>query len=480
MDASYSQERRARGAWIALTWISVVACLWLIPLPASYGQTSLDGWSEPVVLFEAEWGIHSPVVVSDRAGGLHLFWRYVEASNPTQTTELNYYTYYDGTTWSTPVDIFAADYLAAPSAATDGSGFVHLIWQGSSEQLQYSRAAITSPISAQSWQPPISLATANVNAHLLSDHTGRLHVVYPGRGSSGVYYRTSHNAGLSWSSPVNIAAASQNQVSANFTRIAMGVDNTLHVVWTEFLLPEAWPPIGLFYARSEDGGQTWSEVTQLAEEGYNQINVAAGQENTVHVLWNGMAGIHGRYHRWSDDNGQTWTATETLNTAGVAGSTGTPPMVVDNAGVLHALVVDGGCLLYLAWQADSWNAPTCISQLAAGATTFIEQPDLTISQGNKLHVVFWDSRERLWYMSRQTDAPRSPPLPLPTAVSTPLPTPTPLPMATVTPNRSYLTTASEIENAVGSMQPVVASILPTLLFIGAAIAVYFGVVKQRS
>jgi hypothetical protein len=51
----------------------------------------------------------------------------------------------------------------------------------------------------------------------------------------------------------------------------------------------------------------------------------------------------------------------------------------------------------------------CISGEEALASNYIEEPSMTISEGNKLHVVFWDDRRRLWYTTKETEAPWLPP-----------------------------------------------------------------------
>jgi hypothetical protein len=250
------------------------------------------------------------------------------------------------------------------------------------------------------------------------------------------------------------------------------------------LLPDGWPPVGLFYARSDDSGQTWSAVTQLADDGFNQINVAAGSNNIVHVAWNGMAGIHGRYYRWSADGGMTWSETTSLNTAGTAGSSGNPPLVVDSLGTTHLLVIDAGCVLYLYRQINVWSEPDCISSRAVGASDWIETPDMTIVGGNQLYVVFWDNRERLWYMTRQLDAPSLLPALLPTTKPTSLPTETSTPTTPPTQERAFLpgdgiSTDSGKADAFRLSQPVFLAVLPALLIVVGTISIYSAVKKRR-
>src|SRR6185295_10758085 len=123
--------------------------------------------------------------------------------------------------------------------------------------------------------------------------------------------------------------------AADFTRIAISPQRTLHVVWTEFEFPQAWPPRGVFHARSTDGGRTWSAPTELAGKGFDQVSIALVDDQTIHVAWNGMAGVWGRYHRWSSDGGATWSAATQLFSAG--GTEGPPPLLVDAARRVHLI-----------------------------------------------------------------------------------------------------------------------------------------------
>jgi hypothetical protein len=469
---------------ISLLPVLLVTSYLLQPVGSSLAQQPGQEWSAPILLFQEQGSIYDPTIVADISGGLHVFWRYVPEDTETVSYQTLYYTALkrDGQ-WGFPVDVFASTNVVAPSAAIDRNGFTHLIWQDRQNQIYYSRANVDYVMSAHKWQQPSRVAVANNYNHLLADEAGNLHLVYANSDRGEILYRRLSQEDSAWSTPVRVAPTSSRNTAANHVNMAIGEDATIHVVWTEFRQPIAWPPIGTFYTRSTDGGQSWDGVIMMAGEGYNQIGVAAGPDRNVHVVWNGMAGIHGRYHRWSSDNGSTWTETARLDTAGSAGSTGVPPMVVDSAGTLHLLVIDAGCLLYLMWQSDVWAPTTCISQWAPGASNFIEEPDLAISEGNKLHVVFWDDRERLWYMSRQADAPAIPTVPLPTIEPTPLPTEMPIPTVTPSPDYTFLTNGVENIDTEQFVLPgpgwlIVLGVAPALLLVLLTIAAYSAITSR--
>lgn len=462
----------------ALVWSLLLVTLFsLAPAAVLLAQREESEWSAPILLFEENGSIFDPTIVADQSGGLHVFWRFRSADI---RYDLLFYTKLQGAHWVFPIDVMASGSINAPSAAADPDGQLHLAWQDTMNELYYSRATIDNEISAHDWQEPSMLATGNIHSQLVSDQDGNLNFVYTDPDGNGVFYRQLRKGDSSWSLPARVAPVSDNNATGNFARLAVGDDGTIHVVWTEFRAPMGWPPIGTYYTRSVDGGQSWDRITKIADEGNNQIGVAAGPDGTVHVVWNGMAGVHGRYHRWSADNGRTWSDTELLDTAGVDGSTGVPAMVVDSAGALHVLVTDAGCLLYLTWQSNTWSPATCISQKAIGASNFIEEPDMAISEGNKLHVVFWDNRERLWYMTKETAAPGKSPLPFPTLQPTVTVRPSPTPEATATPHDfsadANFETSPEVINPA---LPIFWGILPSIAVLGVAIAAITAINKKR-
>jgi hypothetical protein len=395
-------------------------------------QSDNYGWAEPILLFSGKGTIYDPTIVADQEGGLHAFWRWVEPDTEATGYELLYYSYWDGVTWSFPIDIVAGKTVNGPSAVVDRMGVIHLIWQGDENRLYYSQALVGEAISAHAWRKPVVIGLSSPHSQIALDDTGKLHVVYPGPNISELYYLASSDGGDTWSLPTNIALMTTGRSLANFARMSIGDDGAIHVVWTEFQSPDAWPPVGLFYARSTDGGITWSEAIELAGGGYNQVNVAVVGDKAVHVVWNGQAGVHGRYHRWSADGGRTWSPTLELKSSRHDGSTGVPPLAVDSSGNLHTLIIDNGCVVHLAWQDEHWTEPVCVSQWASGTSIFTEEQDMTISGGNWIRAIFWDGRHRLWYTARQVDTPDIPPEPFLSTV--PIAAPTWSPTLEVTDN----------------------------------------------
>ncbi len=413
---------------------AIVICLICLGYPLSdalvKGQEErTTTWSAPVRIYEAEEpNIYEPVVVVDRAGVAHVLWRVDQ--------DLLYYTRLDQTGWSKPVDVLVNANVA--SMVADGRGILHVVWGGGNNNLEYATAWAAEAHSAQAWSSPVVLETAFMRPHIVSGNGDALHIAFVSPGAQAVKYMFSLDGGISWSLPSVVAQPSQPGAGVGDPRLAVGSGNVIHIVWTEYRLPDGWPPLGVFYSHSTDGGLTWISPMIMASEGYDQITVAVVDDPEVHVAWNGMAGVGGRYHRWSNNGGNSWSGINTVSERG--GTEGFPNLVVDSAGAVHLLTTFDHCAQYSRWDGGSWTQPACISGLEAMASNYIEEAAMALGEGNRLHAVFWDGRQRLWYTTRQVEAPAVPTQswwqtrPTLTVLTTPLPSaePTPVQVATAT------------------------------------------------
>lgn len=374
-------------------------------------------WSTPVLLHEGEELLFEPSVVADLAGGVHVFWatHKDEETGTVPASEAIYYISWDGIKWTDPVDIVFSTGANSPRAAVDPNGQLHLLWHGPLHQLYYSNATAGNAQSAQRWTHPQIIDASNLRADLVADPRGRIHLVYPGSGTSGPYYQYSDDGGKSWSSAQNVWPTSREDSSADFASLALGDDGSLHVAWSEFELPGGWPPLGVFYSRSNDEGQTWSKSVQLAGEGFVQNDIATAPGNEIHVAWNGQVQIGGRYHRWSTDGGETWSEVATL-AEDSGGLEGPPQLIVDSNGTLQMLIAYRGCPQHLTWRNQQWSEPVCVATEVPSALGYVEEAAMALGEGNRLHVVFWDNRKRLWYTTTRVLAPHVAPVPWPADV----------------------------------------------------------------
>lgn len=382
-------------------------------------------WSPPIKIYAVEeQALYEPVVTADRGGAVHVLWRGLQNAL--------YYARLDQSGWSQPVDVLTGANVA--SAVVDERGVLHVIWAGANFNLVYAMARASEAHSAHAWSSPQAIEMAFQRPQIAVDTEGGLHIAFATAGVDAVKYMVSRDGGATWTSSVVVAQSSRPEAGVGDTRLAVGPDGAIHVVWTEYLLPNGWPPLGVFYSRSTDGGLTWTLPGAMAGDGYDQITVLAANASEIHVAWNGMAGVGGRYHRWSGDRGETWSGVNIISNRG--GTEGFPSLVVDSAGAVHLLTTFDHCAQYSRWNGDSWSRPMCISGPEAMASNYIEEAAMALSEGNRLHAVFWDGRQRLWYTSRQVEAPAIAPAPFPTSAPTATLMPRPVSEPTVTPTKT--------------------------------------------
>lgn len=481
-------------------FIGFIVCL-LITL-ISLGQKSAftqelsQDWSTPLALFETDGRASEAEVVSSPYGSVHVFWAYAAPGDEDNgATQSIFQTSFQDGEWARPVDVLVSPnnrVARRPSVIADRQGYLHIVWSGG-DALYYSRAYSPQAGSAKAWTTPYPLSSGvNVGEPAIAgDSQGRLYVVWSQAGS-GLVFSRSEDGGDTWSVPETIFVANQSDELARWGRIAVSDNGRLHVVLTHTIRPEniqgddLEDPNYLYYLNSDDQGENWSDPFLItAEPDFGEVNVATLGADTVHLVWNGRAGRHGRYHRWSDDGGQTWSevnevlAPAPLSYIGTGGLTGFPALVTDAAGTLHMVSATGGGDYYFQWRDGIWSDPLLISpgldgRGVTGESTSLEQPSMALNNGNQLQVVFHDGFERIWYASTLIDTPVQIPDNLPAVDST-------LSVAkTIEPTHTPISNESlESDSTINlqASQPIIrssnlallAGIVPTFLLIGIVI-----------
>ena len=469
--------------WGVATRRVFLACILFLALtglwqPAIHAQSGDVDWAEPIKISDDVQGNY-PVIAADPSGGVHVLFPEVRQEG-LDGSNVIYYVYWDGATWSTPVDVLAspdgsrAEFLAL-AAGPDGK--LHLIWHG--QRLYYSSAPANAAASARAWS---SLQAITAPGQLwypdiVASSTNILHVAYPQIDSPrGLYYIQSRDGGNSWSQPIRVSSEPEEDRSPMHVRLYVDAKGDIYVVWSEYSLPAGWPPLGVFYARSSDGGQSWSEPFEVAEGPYDLINMAVVGDDEIHLVWSGTGEAKGRYHRWSPDGGRTWTPTEKIF-VGVGGFHHFPGMAVDSGGTLYLVTAgvdptqhSGGQLFFSYWTGQSWASRESIT----GPIGDFYSAEMVVSEGNRLNVTFFDENQRtIWYAMGRTSAPYQPPQPLPTLAPTPtaLPASTSAPASTATPRPDTSFAPEGSTEAAGGGRfaspsyGVAAGVLPVILFL---------------
>ncbi len=386
-----------------------IICLTYLP----QNQTEGVDWEPVIELYEiGNRRIGQPTLfLSDKAGRLHLMW----AENDRQGDDDRdppqiYYMVKENDQWSEPIDVVSQTVgrVERPRGIVDQYGRIHIVFHGENDLLFYTRSVNLLHESARNWKEPIALsAGTQVGGSIALDQNGILHVVYAAA-ADAIYHISSADWGETWSTTkIAVALTMTNEQTAYNPLLSISANGELQLVWSLAPLPEGYPPLGAFYARSIDGGETWTRPRRIAPDDHEMISILPGPDCDLHVIYIARAGVEGRYHRWSENCGRTWSEAVFIGEgSGLAGA----DMALDSSGTLHAVYggVDLDHMAYVRWDGINWSEPETILAFIHG-----EEPEIEITNGNRLHIVWIDHTElgsAVWvekipYMEGQSLAP---------------------------------------------------------------------------
>lgn len=494
---------------MAWTWLATfVVALLLISAAAPYRMVAQGQWSTPENLSLSGTPSYYPDITVDSAGHVYVVWgEYVSEDATPRWPDVLMLRVWDGQAWLPSNDIAITGHL--PQIAVDGQGRLHLLRLMAG--LRYSRAwAQGDPTNARSWTGNADLGLNSPYwPDMVVDSQNRVHVVFsePGgpaeerivdedglcvSGCGGIFYTRSTDGGESWSSPVQLDLPA---VDAETPRLAVDRLDNIYVVWADLSdAGEQDPPgIGVSFARSTDGGESWSAPYQIVagEEEYEWPEMVVDSTGIIHVVWryrNLAVGTIG--YTQSSDGGQSWSNVE--NTFFGSSGAYSVGFAVDSADHLHLVMplVTGeraGVAHLVRPPGGNWSTPTWVSSDPCNAGS--ADAELVVSHGNQLHAVWYDRREcelgfiapsgrgEVFYSTLTTDAPALPLAALPPMPTSPAaPTPTPLPLSSPTLSPAALTW----QPAVDQEQQAVPALPPLAVGIGLAVALIVVVVAGWS
>jgi len=314
-------------------------------------------------------------IVTDPSGAAHLFWLYKQNKHDPFTWSIFYKTWQDGS-WSEERDVLVTPGggAGAPRVVYTSNGVLHVIW-ADQYSLWYASSLIKTAENARSWSTPKIIATYVIDADIATDPLDNLHIAYTsGQPTGPVYYIRSMD-GNNWTTPSIVFQDSPVDATSGEVRLSVDEAERIHVTWTENQLPGGWPPLGQWYARSVDGGETWEDHKKVADGEQGQgIVLAVGDD--VHLIWRGTSGSGNSYHRMSIDGGKTWRDPIIFDPDG--GFSGNHTLAADSAGTLHLVRADGG---YQVFQGGVWSPVPALFADSGEIGT------VAIGLGNQIHWV---------------------------------------------------------------------------------------------
>jgi hypothetical protein len=460
-----------------------------VPVPLlAQGEIGGVTWSEPVRLSDPSAVIQHSTVAADPWGGVHVFWSFIRGTS--DPSNVMYYTRLREAGWPEPRDVLVGtdgDEFSDPYATCDSAGDLHLIWVGG-QGLYYSSTRVLDAADPRAWKAPQLLVQRRGvgEARLIADGQRVVHVVYaPSEPGANVMYARSDDGGTSWLEPAPVSQLLPGDPQApDMVRLAMDSHGQLHLVWSENH-PPSWIGQQVFYARSSNGGATWTLPRPLSplvgDQAWSaKINVAVDSNDDIHVVWVCGEGSAGRCTRSSYDGGSSWSQTQRLFD-GLIGVSGWDAMAVDpydNTFWFGSLRQPQA--QYFSVHSDRlWRDPPLSLSTQRGWEFLVRAhfPSLVVAQGNTLHLILVEGDGGpLWYVQGHTSHPSLPTPILPT----PTPSPSPkLPAASEEPGNGLSPTPLSAPDSREPIQaspinvgrPVAWAALPVLLLLVIVVAV---------
>ncbi len=260
-----------------LRWSFVLAILAaMLGVSAVQGQSNAETWTQPVNLSRSG-AAAAPRIVAGPDGRLRVFW-WDRFDGLTMAR-------FDGQAWSAPVaapirvgvdkagDEWLPRYLSAmPTIVGDARGGAHAFWLGEPDKKTGARPLMHDrmPAGSVSWVSPITptvVVESAVAFDVAATPTGELTLAYVRTLHNrdlpaGVYVKRTVEGGAGWRSSVAVYQSIYFRLLTAETahvRVADAGDGTIHLAWDD-------PHRGLaLYARSADGGFTWSAPEALGD-----------------------------------------------------------------------------------------------------------------------------------------------------------------------------------------------------------------------
>ena len=386
-------------------------------------------WSKPVRISALGQWAGSPGIAADSTGMIHAIWSEREPTEELAAEgSVLMYARFDGQRWTQPQDVLTSLQYGGAEAVQlvyTPNGLLHAVWGtgGAGSQLMYARASACCADKATNWSKPIALGLPmNLGPAFTTDHLGRLHVAFADSDSSNISYFRSDDSGTTWT----VRREVQGKVRVGgeipaFPSIAVDHQGRVHLVWSTY----PWPGRFVLYARSDDGGENWTDPqiidrfdsNEYFSDAYGPILISVATTTSpdgvdrVHLIWDGAPTVE-RNYIYSEDGGKTWSQRYLVfPEITKVGRAGFNPIQIDSAGTLHSTAFE----YHSMWLGSGWQPVSTIFNTESSA----EQQVSVMSLGNQLNVIWQDKQPdaaipaTVSYAYGVTAAPRRAPRPLP-------------------------------------------------------------------
>ncbi len=323
-------------------------------------------------------------------------WSFTTGTAPVQYT-LSIFTTLGGTTDPSPGDHLYDGGTDVEITAIPDSGYHFSHWTGdvpsgheNDNPLTLTvtdNMSVTAQFYETNWSSVMRLtwnAGVSMNPAIAPDTYNTVHVIWHDDtpGNNEVYYKKGSDGGTSWFRK----RVTQNAGESVHTSVAADSAGTIHIVWHD----DTPGNNEIFYARSSDGGITWSQTRMTWNAGNSVFpDITVDSSDVIHVVWHDdTPGNNEIYYKTSADGGSSWSRQRiTYN----AGNSVHPSVAADSTGRAHIVWQDdtsGNNEIYHITNADddtSWS-----QKRLTWNTGNSMHPDVAIDSGDTIHVVWHD------------------------------------------------------------------------------------------
>jgi hypothetical protein len=314
----------------------------------------LPVWSQPSPVTDDNLEMEAVELVATGDDLIHAFFSQRQDS-------VIYYTYWDGELWSriAPVLELPEGVAAWPAIAAGPGNELLLIASNNRGALYFSRATSGNAATESRWSTPTRLGIGHDgeigSVDMAWDTAGTIYLAYsvPVNEERGIYLVLSRDQGTTWSEPLQVfdgAAKGFDLVGA--PSLLASANGLLHIIWKEQSIQgDGVPqPFSLYYTRSEDGGQTFSDAELVVEEPVTWQEIVTDGKGNLHLLWRPQDTSTTVWDQVSLDGGRSWQFPQGLPDEGI-----TAAIIVDSVGLLHLVDAGPSSLGHWLWDGNRWQ-----------------------------------------------------------------------------------------------------------------------------
>jgi hypothetical protein len=280
-------------------------------------------WDETALVVESPYELSSAQAVVDDNGVLHVLWRQVDEVIDGRVHRSLHYLRLKDATLSQPAQVIASpDKMVEDfSLAYDRiRGRLVVVWTtATTGQLYFSWADVARATSTFEWSEALALPTVRPLAkspHVHITPNGTIHVAYaiPVNEGRGIYLISSKDGGATWGESIQVyGVADPDWQAIDYPRLAGSGDDVLHLIWRRERVVADIGAVGLYYARSSDGGATWSSPQAVSNDALRGAWMIDAQGEGVRRFWLSASGANDSFYQDASlDQGVSWGIQDNL------------------------------------------------------------------------------------------------------------------------------------------------------------------------